>query len=138
MTDSLRLSSRPLSLGAAARALSGPNLGGVVLFAGRVRAERSRAGDVIALDYEVHLPPAMRVLRELERTARRKYGVQRVVLWHRVGRVPVDEISVIVGAAAGHRAPAFSAARFLIDRLKKTVPIWKTERARRPRATRRR
>ena len=101
-----------------------------MLFAGRVRGERSRGTEVVALDYEVHEAPALRILRELDREARRQFGVVRTVLWHRVGRVRAGEISVIVGAAAGHRAPAFAAARFLIDRLKKTVPIWKAERAR--------
>ncbi len=129
MNGSLRLSPRALSWAAAARALSGPDLGGVALFAGRVRAERGAAGRVVALDYEVHAAPAIRVMREIDREARRRFGVERTVLWHRVGRVRAGEIAVIVGAAAGHRAPAFAAARFLIDELKKTVPIWKTERA---------
>ncbi len=135
---SLRLTRRPLSLAAAARELEGPGLGGVVLFAGRVRAEGSGHSRVVALDYEAHEGPALRILRELDRSARRRFVVERTVLWHRVGRVPAGEVSVIVGASGGHRAPAFAAARYLIDRLKQTVPIWKTERARsgRPRPRR--
>jgi molybdopterin synthase catalytic subunit len=137
-----RLTPRRLSLAAAARELEGPGLGGVVLFAGRVRPDRSGGSRVLALDYEVHREPALRALRRLDGEARARFGAQRTVLWHRTGRVPVGEIAVIVGAAAGHRAPAFAAARFLIDRLKATVPIWKTERApavrrRRPRRSRR-
>ena len=127
---SLRLTRARLLVAAAARELEGPGLGGVVLFAGRVRGERSGHARVVALDYEVHEGPALRVLEELDRTARRRFDVERTVLWHRVGRVTAGEISVIVGAAGAHRAPAFAAARFLIDRLKRTVPIWKTERAR--------
>jgi len=138
MSGSIRLSRRALSFPAAARALAGAELGGVVLFAGRVRGERSGPGRVVALDYEVHEPPALRALRELDRSARHRFGVARTVLWHRVGRVRAGEIAVIVGAAAGHRAPAFAAARFLIDELKRTVPIWKTERARSARRPRRR
>jgi len=130
MTTSVRLTRRSLSFAAAAAELEGPELGGVVLFAGRVRGERSGGGRVVALDYEVHETPALRTLRDLDRAARRKFGVERTVLWHRVGRVPAGEVSVIVGAASGHRAAAFAAARFLIDELKRTVPIWKTERAR--------
>ncbi len=138
MSGSPRITRRPLSLGAAARELSGPELGGVVLFAGRVRGERRGPGRVVALEYEVHSAPALRVLRDLDRAARQRFGVERTVLWHRVGRVPAGAISVIVGAAGGHRAPAFAAARFLIDELKRTVPIWKTERARSARRPRRR
>jgi molybdopterin synthase catalytic subunit len=127
---SLRLTSRPLSFAAAARELEGPSLGGVVLFAGRVRSDRVRGSRVLALEYEVHEGPALRVMKELDRSAREKFGVQRTVLWHRTGRVKAGEVSVIVGAAGAHRAPAFAAARYLIDELKRTVPIWKTERAR--------
>jgi molybdopterin synthase catalytic subunit len=127
---SIRLSARPLSYRAACALLEGPGLGGVVVFAGRVRPDRGPEGQVVALDYDVHRGPALRALRELAALAERRYGARRIVLWHRVGRVPVDEVSVIVGAACGHRAEAFAAARFLIDELKATVPIWKAERAR--------
>ena len=133
---SIRLSPRRLSCAAACAELEGPGLGGMVVFAGRVRPDRSRVGRIAALDYDVHLAPAARALRDLARLAERRYGARRIVLWHRVGRVTTGEISVIVGAACPHRAEAFAAARFLIDELKATVPIWKAERgrpARRPR-----
>jgi molybdopterin synthase catalytic subunit len=118
---------------AAMHALEGPGLGGVVLFAGRVRPDPVEGGRVEALDYEAHAAPARAQLRALERTARRRFGARRVVLWHRVGRVRVGEVSVLVGAACGHRAAAFEATRFLIEELKRSVPIWKTVRARRGR-----
>jgi len=107
---SVRLVRGRLSVAAAMRALGGEALGGVVLFAGRVRPDRSRAGRVVALDYETHAPLARRELGRLERAARRRFGARRTVLWHRVGRVPVGEVSVIVGAACGHRAAAFPPA----------------------------
>lgn len=135
---SIRLTRSPLSAAAAFRELEAPGLGGVVVFTGRVRGDRSRGRRVVALDYEVHEEPALRVMKELDRATRREFGVKRTVLWHRVGPVKAGEISVIVGAAAAHRAPAFSAARYLIDCLKETVPIWKTDRARFVRPRRRR
>jgi molybdopterin synthase catalytic subunit len=127
---SVRLSDRPLSSTAAMRALEGPGLGGVVLFAGRVRPDRIAGGRVEALDYEAHRAPAREQLAALERSARLRFGAERVVLWHRVGRVKVGEVSVLVGVACGHRAAAFEATRFLIEELKTSVPIWKTPRAR--------
>jgi len=133
---SVRLTRRRLSATAAMSALEGPGLGGVVLFAGRVRPDATARGRVTALDYEAHASLARKVLADLERTARARFGAERVVLWHRVGVVPVDETSVLVGAATGHRARAFEAARFLIEKLKVEAPIWKSERerpARRPR-----
>jgi molybdopterin synthase catalytic subunit len=134
---SVRLSPRPLSLAAAFRELEDPTLGGVVLFAGRVRADPTPQGPVLALVYEAHTAPALAALRALEVEARRRFGAGRTVAWHRVGRVPVGEVAVIVGAACGHRSEAFAATRFLIDRLKRTVPVWKEERARSGRPPRR-
>jgi molybdopterin synthase catalytic subunit len=130
MTASVRLTARPLSVAAAWRALQGEGAGGVVLFAGRVRPDRSAAGRVEAILYESHRAPALAVFRTLAATAERRFGATALVLWHRTGRVAVGEVSVIVGATCGHRAEAFRAARYLIDRLKVTVPIWKTERSR--------
>lgn len=135
---SVRLTRARLSFPAACRALEGPGLGGIAVFAGRVRPDATRRGRVAFLDYEAHRPLALLQLAELERAARRRFGARRVVLWHRVGPVAVDEVSVIVGAGAGHRAEAFAAARFLIEQLKTRVPIWKTERARLGRRPRRR
>ncbi len=133
---SIRLTRNRLSLGAASRALEGAGLGGVVVFAGRVRPDSRPAGRVVALEYEVDRAMALRRMRALDAAARRKFGARRVVLWHRFGRVEVGETAVIAGAACGHRAKAFDAARYLIEELKATVPIWKSDRvrpARRPR-----
>ena len=136
MTASVRLSARPLSAAEAVRALEGPALGGIALFIGRVRPDRVAAGRVVALDYETDRRRAIRRLREIGTAAEHRFDARRVVLWHRTGRVPVDEVAVIVGAACGHRARAFAAARYLIEELKGSVPIWKSERARRARRPR--
>jgi molybdopterin synthase catalytic subunit len=127
---SVRLQRRPLSVSAAHRELDAPELGGVVLFAGRVRPDPTPSGRVVALDYEVHRGPALAALARLEADARRRFGAQRTVAWHRVGRVRVGDIAVIVGAACGHRREAFDAARYLIEELKRSVPVWKEVRAR--------
>lgn len=133
----IRLTHARISVAAALKELAGDELGGVVVFAGRVRPDRLGRHRVDALDYEAHLDLARTALTKLDRAARRRFGAKKVVLWHRLGRVPVGETSVIVGVATGHRAPAFAASRFLIERLKATVPIWKADRsppARRPRS----
>ena len=135
---SVRLSSRPLSLGAAWRELDALDAGGLVVFVGRVRPDRTSRGRVTALVYEAHRAPALRELERIEAEARRRFGAQQTLAWHRVGRVRVGEPAVIVGAACGHRREAFAAARYLIDQLKARVPVWKEERARpaRPRRPR--
>ena len=124
------LTRRPLSVATVYEELQSREDGGVVIFLGRVRPDRGRFGTVVALDYEADAPMAQRALRRLAAEARSKFRIRRVALHHRLGRLPVGTVSVIVGAAAPHRSTAFRAARFLIERLKAEVPIWKTDRAR--------
>ena len=126
----IQLSARPLSIAAAYAELEDPGSGGVVLFAGRTRPDRKGGARVVRLDYEADRPLALRSLRQIAEVATRRFGLGRVVLWHRTGTVRVGQVSVIVGAAASHRAQAFRGARWMIDRLKSETPIWKTERAR--------
>jgi len=126
----VRLTRAPLSVASAYGALEHPNAGGIAVFVGRVRPDAVATGRVTALFYEAHRAPALTRLRGIESEARRRFGLTGAVLWHRVGTLPVGTPSVIVGAAAPHRDAAFRAARYLIDRLKSEVPIWKTDRAR--------
>lgn len=135
----VRLTRRKLTVAAAETWFASRPGGGVVVFAGRVRPDRRRGSSVVALDYEVDVAPALTQLRAIERAARRRFGAGGLVLWHRLGRVRVGEIAVVAGACCAHRAEAFDAARYLIDELKATVPIWKAERGRpaRPRRSRR-
>jgi molybdopterin synthase catalytic subunit len=133
------ITSRPLHLGQVERHLPDPGSGAVVLFIGRVRPDSVQGRRVVALQYETDRALALRRLRELERRARRRFGARRVYVIHRVGRIPVGGASVIIAVAAAHRSKAFAAARFLIEELKREVPIWKADRwARAPAGRRRR
>lgn len=137
---SVRLTPGRLSVARAYAALADPKSGGVVLFVGRVRPDRRRGRAVSSLFYEAHTSVARSSMATMEAAARGRPGVRQVLLWHRTGDVPVGEPSVIVGVGAAHRAEAFEVCRSLIDELKSTVPIWKTDRARparrRPRSPR--
>jgi molybdopterin synthase catalytic subunit len=73
---------------------------------------------------------AIREMRRLAAAARRRWGLRKVAMVHRVGVVPVGEPSVVIAVSAAHREEAFAAGRWLIDRLKEIVPIWKKERYR--------
>ena len=106
--------------------LSAPEAGGIDLFLGTTRNHSGGRG-VVLLEYEAYKPMAIRVMEQLEREARTRWPLVNVVMIHRIGRVPVTEASVAIGVAAAHRAEAFEACRFLIDRLKSEVPIWKRE-----------
>ena len=134
----IRLTRSRLDVGAAYRSLQDRRAGGIAIFAGTVRPDRGRSGTVTALFYEAHRSMAKPQLELLEQLAKRRFGARRVVLWHRLGTLPVGEIAVIVGVSAPHRAEALTACRTLIDRLKSEVPIWKSDRVRPARRRRRR
>jgi molybdopterin synthase catalytic subunit len=105
-----------------------PSCGGVVCFAGTVRDSSEGRPGVSALTYEAYEEQAVLRLQELADEARRRWpDIVRVVLLHRTGRLELTEASVIVVVSAPHRAQAFEAARYCIDTLKETVPIWKAE-----------
>jgi molybdopterin synthase catalytic subunit len=70
---------------------------------------------------------ALKQMRELAAQAREKFAIRHVTIVHRLGRLAVGETSVLIIVASGHRPAAYEASRFLIDTLKKTVPIWKKE-----------
>jgi molybdopterin synthase catalytic subunit/molybdopterin converting factor small subunit len=100
--------------------------GAVVVFDGIVR-DNTRGRKTLHLDYEAYEEMAGRQMRELASEARKRFGVRQVTMVHRLGRLQVGETSVLIVVSSAHRAQAFDACRWLIDTLKKTVPIWKKE-----------
>lgn len=123
------ISATPLDVGRVMAAVRAPAAGAVVVFAGTTR--RTNAGRrVVRLEYEAHEAMALKEMRRLGAEARRRWRLTRVAMVHRVGVVPVGEPSVVIAVSAGHREEAFAAGRWLIDRLKEIVPIWKKERYR--------
>ena len=100
--------------------------GAVVTFAGTTR-DHNDGAQVISLSYEAYTEMAQRVMCVLFEEAVKRFPITRARVAHRLGEVPVGEASVIVVVASAHRGPAFEACRFLMDRLKDEVPIWKRE-----------
>jgi molybdopterin synthase catalytic subunit len=103
--------------------------GAVVTFLGTTRDHNAGAA-VERLQYEAYPEMAQRVMCALFEEAIKRYPITRARVVHRLGDVPVGEASVAVVVASPHRGPAFDACRFLIDRLKNEVPIWKREQLR--------
>jgi len=103
-----------------------PEDGAVVVFDGIVR-NNSRGRQTLHLDYESYEEMALKQMHSLAHEARHRYKVRHVTIVHRLGRLTVGETSVLIVVASAHRAQAYEASRFLIDTLKKTVPIWKKE-----------
>ena len=100
--------------------------GAVVTFAGVVR-DNSLGRDTEHLVYEAYREMAEKKLREIGAEIRERWGLDRVAILHRVGRMEIGEISALIAVASPHRKEAFEACHYAIDRLKQTVPIWKRE-----------
>ena len=100
--------------------------GAVIVFDGIVRNE-SRGRRTLYLDYEAYEEMAIRQMRELANQARGRFGVRQVTVVHRLGHLEIGETSILIVVASAHRSAAFDACRWLIDTIKKTVPIWKKE-----------
>jgi molybdopterin synthase catalytic subunit len=120
------LTQQPIDYAALTETVRTNAAGAVVLFLGTVR-EVTDLRRTIALDYEAYVPMAEAKLAEIEAEARRRWPVERIAVVHRVGHLDPGEISVAVAVSCPHRDEAFEAARFVIDTLKATVPIWKKE-----------
>jgi MoaE-MoaD fusion protein len=103
-----------------------PEDGAVVVFEGVVR-NHSRGRRTLYLDYEAYEEMGRRQLEGLAAQACAEIQIRDVAIVHRLGRVQIGETSVLIVVASAHRAAAFEACRWLIDALKKTVPIWKKE-----------
>ena len=122
----IQLTHEPIDLARLVSAAQQPAAGAVVVFLGITR-EFTAARRTVALDYETYPEMAERQLAKLEATARERWPIVDCSVVHRLGHVPLSEASVAVVVSSPHRADAFKAARWLIDELKQSVPIWKRE-----------
>jgi molybdopterin synthase catalytic subunit len=106
--------------------LKRPEDGSAAIFEGVVR-DNTRGRRTLYLDYEAYEAMALQQMESLALEARERFGVRAASIVHRLGRLEIGETSVLIVVAAAHRNAAFEACRWIIDTLKKTVPIWKKE-----------
>jgi molybdopterin synthase catalytic subunit len=122
------LSKVSLPVLAASQWVVSPRCGAVVVFTGTARDHSVGRQDVTRLEYEAYESQVVPRLDEIAERARQQWpDLGRIVMLHRIGEVPLTEAAVVVAVSSPHRAEAFEAARFGIDTLKATVPIWKRE-----------
>jgi MoaE-MoaD fusion protein len=100
--------------------------GATLIFEGMVR-NQTRGRHTLYLDYEAYEAMALHQMESLAEQALEKFQIRDVAFVHRLGRLAIGETSVVIAVASAHRAAAFEACRWLIDTLKRTVPIWKKE-----------
>lgn len=125
--DWVGLTAARLPIGRATDWAVRPDCGAVVTFCGTARDHAEGRPGVTELEYEAYEEQVVPRLAAIAEEARRRWDLGRLVLLHRVGPVAVGESAVVVVASSAHRHEAFTAARFAIDRLKATAPIWKRE-----------
>jgi molybdopterin synthase catalytic subunit len=126
--DWVGLSTAPLPTDTALAWAVRPGCGAVVVFIGTVRDHAEGRPGVLGLEYEAYATQAEARMALVASEARTRFGgVGRVALLHRTGALDVTDTAVVVVVSAPHRGEAFDAARFCIDTLKATVPIWKKE-----------
>ena len=126
--DWVGVTADPLPSHAVTAFVERPDCGGSVVFTGMVRNHAEGRHNVRSLEYEAYEDEVAPRLEAIAREARARWpSVGRLVLLHRTGLLEVGEASVVVAASAPHREEAFAAARFCIDTLKATAPIWKRE-----------
>jgi molybdopterin synthase catalytic subunit/molybdopterin converting factor small subunit len=124
--DEVRIVREPIVTEAVVERLKRPADGAVVIFDGVVR-DNTRGRRTLYLDYEAYEAMALRQMQSLAAEARARFGTRGASIVHRLGRLEIGETSVLIVVAAAHRGSAFEACRWMIDTLKKTVPIWKRE-----------
>ncbi|MGH7561305.1 MAG: molybdenum cofactor biosynthesis protein MoaE [Gemmatimonadales bacterium] len=120
------LTNEPLDLGALLAAVHASDRGGLAMFVGRVR-DHHDGRTVVGLSYSAYEPMAEAVCARIQAEAESRWPV-RTALGHRIGELAIGDDAVAVVAGGSHRDEAFAACRYLIEELKRRVPIWKLER----------
>ena len=120
------ITTAPLELSALTAELAAAGDGAVASFAGLVR-DHNQGRQVLFLEYEAYEPLAIKAMERIVEEAASAWPSTRLALQHRIGRLEIGEASIIIAAASPHRADAFAACRYAIERVKQIVPIWKRE-----------
>jgi molybdopterin synthase catalytic subunit len=125
--EDFRLTYEPLDVSEVYKLANASANGAVVLMSGMVR-DKTAGRAVDYLDYQAYDTMAMHVFHQIAEDIRHRYpDVTRVVIHHRLGKLNVGEISVLIAVGSPHRTEAFDACRYAIDTLKQNAPIWKKE-----------
>ena len=120
------LTRAPLSLEPLLAEVRAPHLGGTCVFLGTVR-DGPTDGGVTGIEYSAYEPMAESELEQILAATRREWPEARIAVRHRLGLVAPEEASIAIVVAAPHRAEAFAACRFVIEEVKRSLPIWKKE-----------
>lgn len=120
------LTYEPIDIGALLTKARNPYTGGMVMFSGEVR-NRNKRKEVLYLEYEAYEPMARKKIAEIINDAQKKWKLNHAVCIHRLGKLEISDCAILVITGSVHRAEAYDANRYIVDRVKMEVPIWKNE-----------
>ncbi len=100
------------------------DVGAILIFLGEPRRS-AEDGDVLSINYTAFKEMAIKEMQKIEKKAVEKFSIKEAVIVHRVGFIPLQEISFLVAVSSAHRREAFDACRWIVDAVKEKVPIWK-------------
>ena len=126
MFRSTAITTDPLDVATLVASVDPSGMGAVASFVGLVR-DHNQGRRVLHLEYDAYEPLALRGLDRIREEAAERWPAVRLSIHHRIGRLTIGEASVAIAAASPHRADAFAACRYAIERIKQIVPIWKHE-----------
>lgn len=122
----ISLTHSEIDIASIVREVKTPASGAIDIFVGTTR-DHHKGRQVTLLEYEGYEPMALKMMEKIAEDVKQRWPLHRVSIVHRLGCVPVGEVSVVLAVSSGHRREAFEACQFLIDALKQSVPIWKRE-----------
>jgi len=122
----IRVTPDELDTAEAIQAVGSPAAGAINVFLGVVR-DNNLGRKVQYLEYDAYPSMAEKVMRELAEAAKERFGLEDCAVLHRTGRLEIGEASLLIAVACGHRAASFEAGHWLVNEVKKKVPVWKKE-----------
>ena len=122
----IKLSKDIIGISETIKMVESPQGGAIDVFIGTVRNQTDGKA-VVRLEFECYEKMAIKEMSQIAEEAKTKFGVMKVAIHHRVGKVPIGEEAVIIAVSSPHRKEAFAACEYCINTLKETVPIWKKE-----------
>lgn len=126
MDNLIKISEQLLDVQEAISVVASANSGAINVFVGTVRNSTNNK-NVTALEFEAYVPMALKEMRKISDMAGAKWPINAMAIHHRIGRLEIGEVPVVITVSTPHRKDGFEACQFAIDTLKETVPIWKKE-----------
>ncbi len=122
----IKITDQPINISEVIELANADGAGAIDVFIGTVR-NKTQEKQVTQLEFEAYEGMAVKELEKIAKSAKSKWPVEKIAIYHRKGILEIGEVAVVIAVSTPHRKDAFEACQFAIDTLKETVPIWKKE-----------